>query len=238
MRGANYEVLGRKREQDLVGHSHPSIDEMMGHFHPDIDHRALLGAGAPGAFNWGTLIDAAAEAANQGVQYKQQQDATAAAASASSASVAQAVATDASWANAETQLVIAQQGGNPQAIAAAQQLASAMASASAAKGATLSGDAAAKRLAAAQDASNKAAQASLASPGDKLAAARMQAWQKVLAGVAGGGSSALSASKGDVPKFTGGGSGLTKKIGGVPVWGWGVAGLGVLTAVVLIRRRR
>jgi hypothetical protein len=228
MSGENYEILGRYREADLVGHAHPDLNSMM------------IGAtaGAPGMFNWGTLIDAAAEAAQQGVTYKQQQDAAAASASATSASVGQSIATDAAWANAETQLALAQQGGNAQAIAAAQQIASSMAGASAAKGAGLTGDAAAKRVAAAQDASNKAAQASLAAPSDKTAAARMQAWQKVLAGVMSGGAGS-SSSSGAMVKFKGESeSALMKKFGGVPVWGWGVAGLGILTGIVILARRR
>lgn len=222
MSAQDYEILGRSHGASAIGAATPDAPKA-------------------GSFNWGTLIDAGAEAAQQGINYKQQQDAAAANAGAQAVKATKAIAADVAWANAEVQLAMAQKAGNAQAVTAAQNIASTMANASASTGAGLTGDAADKRIAAAQDAANKAAQASLAAPNDMTAAARMQAWQKVLAGVMAGGSgtTALVPSSGPMPKYEAkGGNVFTKKLGGVPVWGWTAAAVGVTGVVVMLLRRR
>lgn len=225
MGAQDYEILGRSHSAHAIGATIGAA--------PDVPKS--------GAFNWGTLIDAGAEAAQQGLQYKQNQDAAAANAGAQSVKAQKAIAADVAWANAEVQLAMAQKAGNAQAVTAAQNIASTMANASATAGAGLTGDYADKRITAAQNAANSAAQASLAAPNDATAAARMQAWQKVLAGVMAGGSgtTALVPGSGPMPKYEGkGGNPLTKKLGGVPVWGWGAAGVGVVGLLVFMIRRK
>ena len=200
----------------------------------------MLGAGGP-SFDWSTLINAGAEAASKGIEYKQAQDAASASSADMSARGKKAIAADQAWADAETTLALAQQSKDPAKIAAAQNLASAMQTAAVAAGAGLTSDAADKRLAAAQDMATKAAQAALANTSSGAAQAKMTAWQKVLSSVAAGGASASSsaASTAMVPHAGhGGGNFFTQKLGPLPVWGWGLVGVGTLGGIALLLRRR
>lgn len=188
-----------------------------------------------GAFDPTFLVNAAAGLAQGGVaaaQAKQAEDKTN---KDSAAALSKSMTADASWADAETQLDLAQQSKDQTRIAAAQSLQSSTMMAALQAGQAVTGDAVAKRVQAAQDAQKKAAQDSLSNPKDGAKAARMRAWQKVAAAVVSGAgpvatqqAAAMSAAsdkhehegKGGSPSF------FTKQVAGLPVWGWGV---GLLT---------
>jgi hypothetical protein len=202
----------------------------------------IVGAGA-GSFDFSTLINAAAEAANKGIEYKQGQDAANASSAAQDDKLRKSILADASWADAETTLAIVKQSGDASKIAAAQSLANAMQSAAVSTAAGLDSDHTAKRMEAAQRAMNNASQAALSSS-SPAAQAKMAAWQKVLTSIASAPSTALAttpdASVLARHGFGGGGSSnfFTQKYGGVPVWGWAAGGAVVLTGLALVLRRR
>lgn len=206
--------------------------------HDMLSQRALQEAGVSvcgdgfGDFDPKFLIDTAAELSKRGVdtyqddQKKQKDQAQVA------MQLQKAIAADANWANAEAMLTLANESHNASQIAPAQALQSSAMSAAMSAGTGLPSDAVAKRVAAAQDAANKAAQDALANPSDALKQATMRGWQKVLA-AAGSSGTSLSPSGGG-RGHVGGGNWLTKKWGPMPVWGWGVTTLGVVTAGVLV----
>ena len=224
-------------EYDVLGHQ---VNQMLQQANQaaDLELLAAACAGDPdvlGAFDPKQLVSAVAEGVNQGIQYKQEQDATAAGKAASAAAAAKAIAADINWANAEQQLELVQQAKipNPTAIAAAQALQGAAMAAALSAGANLSSDAQAQRAKAAQDGTNKASQASLAAPNDSAKAALMHGWQKVLAGAAAASPAANAALEKAGKGHHGGESWWTSpQIWGVP--GWGVVVGGTVTAVGLV----
>lgn len=214
-----------------------ALDEML-------DDGELLGAAAAAAgatgFDWSNVIDAAAEGANQAVQYKASQDAQSASAATSATSTAGAIAADANWANAEQQLDLAQQSKDAGRIQPAQALQSQAQMQAMAASSSLSADGQTKRAVAAQKAAGDAAQAALNSPKDAGKQAMSRAWQKVLMGSgtsAGAGASALAkhGGKGGMPGMSGG-NWFTASHAGIPGWGWVVGGTVTATGVVLLIR--
>jgi len=204
-------------------------------------------------FDWSTLINAAAEAANKGVQYSEQKKVQQKATASSAQALASSIAADAAWASAEQQLDLATQSDDATRIEPATALASQAAAASISAGSGLSADAQGKRLAAAQKAAKDAAQAALSSPvpakgttpspAAAAKAAASRAWQKVLASVSaagagggdgggGGGALSLRGHKGG----EGGGSWFTSVHAGLPTYAWIGGGAVAATALILIIR--
>ncbi len=212
-----YETLGRH----IVGHYEAAaLQEMLG------DAASSPSTpGGPGAFNWSMLVNAAAEAANQGIAYDTQKKAAAAAAAASDSSAAKAIMSDAAWASAEQQLSLSP-GSAPAQALQSQAMGAAMAA-----GAGLSADAQGKRSYAAQKAAKDAAQGALSAPGDLAKQALSKAWQKVIA-LSG---SSSGAAGGGLVRF-GGGSWFTTKHAGLPGWAWIAGGVTIPTALILIIR--
>lgn len=204
-----YEILGRQIVREL-------------------ERKELVG------FDYNTIIDAADELSKAGIKSYQDSQNGGAATKANDAATAKAISADAGWAAAETQLSIAQAGGNPQQLASAQALESAARAASQANGAGLNTASQAARVNAAQNSARVAAQASLSSPNDSTKSAQMKAWQLVSAGVATPGG--MLPSSGSMTPHGGRSDGnfLTKNVGGLPVYGWVVGSAVVLTGVVLL----
>jgi hypothetical protein len=188
-----YQILGQQVAEALQRENNAADMELLADALVTTGDAEILGA-----FDFSSLINAAAEGANKGVAYKQDQDAQNKAKADAAVAAAKAIAADVNWASAEQQLDLQQHSPRPDAnaLAAAQSLQNAAMQASMAAGAGLSPDAQAKRVGAAQDAMTKASQASLAAPGDASKAALMRAWQKVVAGAgAGMAPAALEAAK-------------------------------------------
>jgi hypothetical protein len=200
-----------------------------------------------GDFDPSFIVNAAAGLATGGVKAAQDKSAADKASKDSTAAAAKSLNADAAWADAETQLDLANQSKNSTQIAAAQSLQSSTMMAALQAGTGLPADAVTKRVQAAQDAQRKAAQDSLSNPKDTAKAARMRAWQKVAAAVGGGGAmmpSAGSAPGGadshghhgsdDQPSF------FTKHVAGLPVWGWGlvITVVGAGTALLVHKLRK
>ncbi len=199
-----------------------------------IEANAINELNGIGAFDWGSVINTAAEAANKGVQYDAQKKAEQKVASDSNVAAQKAITADAAWASAEQQLDLATQSHDMGRIAPAQALASQTMAAAMAAGAGLSADAQGKRVGAAQKAASAAAQAALSAPADAAKGALSRAWQKVTSGaIASGGTGTL-----DLSKHGGGAGGnwLTSVHGGLPVWGWGIGGVTAVTLLALIIR--
>ncbi len=215
-----FEVLGR---------------QVVGEFEREVLGDAASSA-AGGGFNWGTLINAAAEAANQGVKYDADQKAQKKASADSAAALARAAAADAAWASAEQQLDLAQQSGDPGRIGPASALQSQAIQAAMAAGATLSADAQAVRAAAVRKAATAAAQAAVSSPKDTAKAALSRAWQKVAAGASFGGAgsdgaiSRVPSSYGDY----GHESWFVKRHAGLPTYVWIGGGVTIGTGLILL----
>lgn len=191
------------------------------------------GFGSGSGFDSSFLINAASELAQRGVNtYEDEQKKQKAQADAQ-AQLAKAITADANWASAEAMLDLANQAKDPSRIAPAQALQSSAASKAASVGVGLPTDAVAKRVAAAQDAANKAAQDALASPKDTLKQATMRAWQKVAA-QAGALSAGPLAPSGGTHGGGHHGNWLTKQWGPMPVWGWGLTAVGVVGVGALV----
>jgi hypothetical protein len=215
-----------------------ALDDMLGGLdEPTLELLGAAAASSGGGFNWGTLVDAAAEAAKQGVTYAEQKKADDAAAKNASAAALKAIAADSAWASAEQTLDIARQSGDQGRIAPAQALQVQAMQAAQAAGAGLSADAQAKRADAAQKALRDASTAALNAPGDQVKQALSRAWQKVVTstpapstGSSGDAGSALALSR-----HGGGESWFTKKTAGLPTGVWVIGGGAVgVTALVMI----
>lgn len=219
-----------------------ALDEMMNRgVGPALDETEIQGIGAdasPG-FNWGTLITAAAEAANQGVTYAETKKASEQAGRNASAAAAKAITADAAWASAEQQFDLATRSGDQGRIAPAQALQVHAAQAAQAAGAGLDVAGQMKRADAAQKALHDAASDALASPSDQAKASLSRAWQKVVAGtpsVAAGGSGGGGALVHNKYGGAGGDSWFTRKVGGVPTYAWLIGGGVALTGLILLVR--
>lgn len=213
-------------------------------------------------FNWGTLVSAAAEGANQGIAYDKAKKAEAAASAASDQAATRAIAADANWASSEQQLDLAQQAlaqamqdsakaKDPVATSSAQaaiaaangRVAPAQALVSQAQGAAMSAgtglppDAQTKRVAAAAKAADSAAKAAVGDPTNGAKGALSRAWQKVMS-AANAVSTPAAVSEGQaLARRDGGGvSWLTAVHAGVPTYGWIIGGTAVGTALILIIR--
>lgn len=195
-----------------------------------------------GAFDWSSLISAASEAANTGVQYKASQDASAAANKTSAIALSKATAADANWANAEQQLDLATQSKDQSRIVPAQALQSQALQAALAAGAGLSAVDQGKRVIAAQGAAQTAATAALNSPGDTAKQSLSRAWQKVLATAinpAAAGAMTGPGGKGGKAGGKGGAAGaswFTTVHGGLPGYAWLIGGAVTTTGLVLLLR--
>lgn len=218
-----------------------ALDEMMNNgVGPALDETEIEGIGAdasPG-FNWGTLITAAAEAANSGVTYAEQKKASEQSGRNSAAAAAKAIIADAAWASAEQQFDLATRSGDQGRIAPAQALQVHAAQAAQAAGSGLDVAGQIKRADAAQKALHDAASDALASPNDQAKAALSRAWQKVVAGTpsvaaGGGGGGALVHNK---YGSTGGDSWFTRRYAGVPNYAWLIGGGVALTGLILLVR--
>ncbi len=194
------------------------------------------GFGQSGGFDSSFLINAASELAQRGVNEYQSNEASNKSKSEVAAQLNKALAADANWASAEAMLELANQSHDPSRVAPAQALQMSAMNAAMSAGAGLPPDAVGKRVAAAQDAANKAAQDSLANPKDSLKAATMRGWQKVVSAAAssGGAAGAAALAKGGGKFGGGGGNWLTAKFGPMPVWGWGLTTIGVVVGGVLL----
>ena len=211
MSNINYEILGRQIVNEL-------------------EKKELVGA-----FDYSTLLDAASEVSKAGLKDYQDSQNAGKNQAATDAATSKAISADAGWAAAEASLTIAQAGGNSQQIASAQALESAAKMSSMQSGAGLPAAAQTARVTAAQNSAKQAAQASLSAPSDAAKSAQMKAWQLVAASVA--------SPTGSVPGAPGagphgghesGGNFLTKKVGGMPVYGWVLGGGVAVTGIVLL----
>ena len=221
----NIEVLG----QQIVG-------EMIA------AERTAVGAGPGLDAQFG--INAAAELLNRGVNTYQAKEEEKKNQAAQKVALANALAADVSWANAEVMLEQANLSKDPQKIMAAQSLAGSAASAAMSAGAGLSADSSAARVKAANDMAKQAAERSFADPKNAGLSAAMRAWQKVATAAAQqtsgmpGGDAALAR------VGAGGGfmAAMRKRYLGVPLGGWlvGVPVAGGLIALVVkaLRKRR
>lgn len=152
-------------------------------------------------------------------------------------------ATDAvnSYVNAEANYALIEQSKDTSRITAAGLLRDSARQRLTTAAARVSPDDQAKMLKVAQDASDKAAQESLASPKDAAKAAKMAAWQKVIdllqsgppdVGKKGGGGGSRDSGGGSFVEF------LKKRRAGAPTWAWGLGGIAVVGTVIYIARRR
>ena len=188
-----------------------------------------------GGFDYGMIVPAVSELVQKGVQTYQTQEKAKKATADDKARLDKAIAADAAWAQAETTLDLAQASPVKDAskIAAAQVVQSGAFGQAVQSGVGLTPESAGKRAAAAQKAARDAASDALASPSDATRQARMRAWQKVAAVAAAGGGLGPGAL---AQRPTESGSFLTRYYAGIPVWGWGVGGVLVLTGGVLLLR--
>lgn len=156
------------------------------------------------------------------------------------ANVQKAIAADVAWANAirTSLLETGSVSRDPQRILAAKTLEES--AAKDADGISLTPDGMAKRIVAAQNTARVASQASLSDPGNPAKAAAMKAWQQVLAHAQGQGSGGNYGS--DAAAMTlyrppsAGTNFLTKMAGPLPVWGWGLVGVGTLVSLYALSK--
>lgn len=134
------------------------------------------------------------------------------------------IAADVSWASAEATYEQA-----PSTAAGVSRDAAARDALKAAS--ALSADGLAKRCEAAQNALKEAAVIAAGSPNDPMKRSRMLAWQRVASGC-----SADFASGGKGLDKHGGESWLTKRVGGLPTWGWGLVGVGGIAVLIMLAK--
>lgn len=183
--------------------------------------------------DWNALINASASAAKTGIEQKQASDTAKKAKHDSDAAIARAIEADAAWANAEANAELAKSDATSSA--AANVIRDSARREAAAAGAALQGDGIAKRCAVARAALNRTAAAAEVAPKDIAAQAKFHAWKTVSDSCAVPAPSGGTHDGGAVP-----GSGfletLNTKRGGLPVWGWGLVGAGVLTVLGILLR--
>ncbi len=182
-------------------------------------------------FDYGGLASGVLNVAQTGVEQYQKSDAEDKAKTAKTTAISKSIAADVAWANAEAQVVLA--AVSPTALASAQTVLAVAKQDAQTAAAALDDDGMAKRCKAAQDALKAAANAAASAPNDLAKQVKMRAWQKVADAC---GSSSSSDSSSDKPKNgeSGFGSFFTSMHGGLPVWGWGLVGVGGVAALVLI----
>ncbi len=200
--------------------------------------RPVVGTDEVGV-DYGALVSAAANIAQTGIaQDKAKKDEAKAKADAekaksdSAVAVSKSISADAEWANAEANAELA--APDASAGAAARIMRDSAKSNALAAGAVLQGDGIAKRCKAAHDTLVKVAEAATASPKDIAKLAKFHGWQKVTEACG-----APPATPTDTPEAVvkhAGGSWITAKHAGLPVYGWGLVGVGSLTALMLIIR--
>jgi hypothetical protein len=219
-----FDVIGRQALAELLGDSAPA-------------------GGSSGGLDATFLSNAAAELLNRGVQTEQNKKTAQASSKNDADTLSKAQSADGNWAAALVALDQAQQGKDAQAISAATVLSQSAQSQVLTVGTGLSDAGKKKRLQSAQDNAQRAASDSLNSPSDKVKMAKMKAWQQVASTVAAlaGGAAALPGMPGAdsaIDKHGGGhgGSFLTRNYAGVPAWGWGVGGAGILTGLIMLIR--
>lgn len=192
----------------------------------------------PIGFDWGALVNATAGVIKTGVEQKQAGDAEKKAKSDSDAAVAKAINADAQWQNAEANLELAQKDAVAKAAATIQR--NRWYAEATTAGAALQGDGILKRCKAANDAMSNAMSAASAAPKDIAKQAKLHAWQKVVSACEAVPKPATDS--GDKPadtalvKTESSGSWITAKKAGLPVWGWGLVGVGGLGALILVIR--
>ena len=196
----------------------------------------VMGADAPPAkpgFDAQFGINAAAELLSRGIATHENKEAAKKAAADTKAAGDRAIQADVAWANAEVMLETASNQKDPQKIMAAQMLAQSAQQAALSAGIGMPTEALARRISAANDAAKKAAEASYAASSNPGLKAAMNAWAKVAAAVS---TQAAQSAAGNQALIlaSGGGNFLTKKYGPLPLWGWGVAGLGTATVLGLV----
>lgn len=201
---------------------------------------ADAGAGG-GGLDTSFAVSALSELATRGVKTYEDTEAKKKAQQADAAALSNITALDLQYANACADKAVAK----PAEVAAKQSVVDQVSAAQNALAVKLSANAATKRVEAASDAARKAADAWSAKPGDKRLEALSKCWNDVVtkasmqAANSGASPQALEKAKGGGPSF------LERKVGPLPVWGWGlvaVGGTGALIGIAKLfggkRRRR
>lgn len=188
----------------------------------------------PIGFDFSALANPLASVAQTAVQQHQADEAKSKAAHDSQAALDSSVSADAQWAQAEANLEMSKV--DPTAYAAAKVVCDSARQSAMQAGAALQGDGVPKRCKAAQSALEKAAEAAEGDPKNKSKQAQMHGWQTVAASCGSGGGGGSGTPDAAIVKYHGGhgGSFLTSVHGGLPVWGWGLVGVGSLTVLGLL----
>ncbi|MES2179844.1 MAG: hypothetical protein V4550_18430 [Gemmatimonadota bacterium] len=189
-----------------------------------------------GAFDYGGLVKGLANVAATGIEQKQAADAADKSKKDSESAVQKSIGADQEWANAEANLELATI--DPTATAASRVMRDSKKAVAIVAGASLQGDGIGKRCKAAQDALVAAASDASKSPKDIAKQAKFKGW-KVVTDACGAPPTAevtAAVEKAEHGGKHGSGSWITSVHGGLPVWGWGLVGVGSLTAITLIMR--
>ncbi len=191
---------------------------------------------ASSPFDLKSLISAASELSQKGVDYYQSNQADDKKKKDQAVFLGKAIAADAAWADAEQQLALVNPRNAVQ-LAAAQALQQQASADAMNAGYGLDSDTVSKRVAAAQKAAKAAASDSMANPGNEQKAALMRAWQKVASRAAVSPSSGGDSGGGGSLAHGGHGTGaswLTKHWGPLPVYGWIGVGVGTIAVGALV----
>lgn len=180
-------------------------------------------------FDTNFIVNALAEGTKRGVgEYQSRQDADKAKKD-SAEQLRRAIGADAAWADAEVMVALAQPNQKDAATAIRDS------ARSAALAIKLSGDAQGKRVDAAQSKASDANKASYAAPNDPIARAKAHAWQVIAAAVSANAQAAIVPQGDAKPSFMQSmPSFLARRVGPLPVWGWGLTIVGGGTALALL----